>query len=122
MWNRRGQSLAEYAVVFGVAVAAIVAMQLYVGRSFKAKIKDSTDLATGSVDTFLKAQGAKSTTAQYEPYYASSDYTVNQNQQFRETIGKDMAVNTVLTQDKTVRTGSSNIGSDQTKDDGWTAQ
>ena len=83
--TRTGQSAAEYAIVLGVVVAALVAMQVYVKRGINAQLK-------GGVDSFTKAGGPSnpawitpdgsltgvvnmsSTRTQYEPYYAQSQY------------------------------------------------
>lgn len=37
-----GQSIAEYAVVIGLVIAAVVAMQIYVKRGLQAKIHDAS--------------------------------------------------------------------------------
>lgn len=46
MLNRKcaGQSIAEYAVVIGLVIAAVVAMQIYVKRGLQAKIRDGSDI------------------------------------------------------------------------------
>lgn len=119
MRKQKGQSMAEYAVVLGVVVAAVVAMQVYVGRSFKAKIKDTTDLAIDHVDAFVKGEGGKTATKQYEPYYVNSGYQVTQDQQHTETVDDTKGVTATLTKDQTTRTGSSTTDVDQSKDDAW---
>ena len=101
MRNQRGQSVAEYGIVLGLVVAAVAAMQVYVNRSFKAKIKDATDYAVADVDTMTK----KSTT-QYEPYYVNTGYDVTQDQKTQQTVTTTGVASTLVT-DKTTRTGSS---------------
>jgi hypothetical protein len=59
---RRGQSTAEYAVVIGLVIAAVVAMQVYVKRGVQAKVKDAVDF-TDSDDSITDP------TLQYEPNY-----------------------------------------------------
>lgn len=70
---RRGQTTAEYAVVIGVVIAAVVAMQVYVKRSLQAKTADATN--------YLASQETNVTgnLTQYEPYYVDSSYQVSQD-------------------------------------------
>lgn len=68
--GQAGQSMAEYALVVVIIIAAVAGMQTYYKRGMQAKIKgtiDGMNLDTGS--TFL----------QYEPYYATSDFTTSRN-------------------------------------------
>ena len=101
MRNRRGQSVAEYGIVLGLVVAAVVGMQVYVNRSFKAKIKDSTDHAVSGIDTVTGRS-----TKQYEPDYTHTDYNVTQDQKNEQTVATTGITSTLKT-DKTSRTGSS---------------
>lgn len=79
-----GQTTAEYAIVFGVVVAALVAMQVYVKRGLNARLKDGSDSASDSFKAGL-AQGEFTATftgkedVQYEPNYTKSDYTVKRD-------------------------------------------
>ncbi|MBI2495487.1 MAG: hypothetical protein HYY90_05020 [Candidatus Omnitrophica bacterium] len=63
-----GQHLAEYAVVIGLVVAALMAMQLYVKRGLQARYRTLADGAMRTIDA----------PSQYEPYYASSSSTTSQ--------------------------------------------
>ena len=76
MTRAKGQSLAEYAILLAVVVGATVAMQVYNRRTIQAQYKQVGDkVATQiAVDLGLTAGGV----TQYEPYYASSNYTVGQ--------------------------------------------
>lgn len=97
----KGQSTAEYAIVFGVVVAALVAMQVYIKRGTQAQIKGGVDTFTkaGTTDqTWLDDAGItganyavtmKSTANQYEPYYAQSKYDTFRDSTMQETV--DMA-------------------------------
>lgn len=71
----RAQSTAEYAVLFGLVVAAVVGMSVYVRRAVQAKIKVGTDA--------VKIPGAQDL-GQYEPYYAQSQRTTTQTQDITE--------------------------------------
>lgn len=107
---RKGQSSAEYAVMVGLVVAAVVAMQLYARRGVQGKVKDVTD-------NFTK-QGV-GTTAQYEPYYATTNYTVAQSRASTDTTTKDGKIARTGINDTTSRTGSSTTGTDTAQDDAW---
>lgn len=80
MFKRKGQSIAEYAVVLGLVVAAVMAMQVYVGRGLKARIKSGTD-AFNTADATITV-GTNTATfknqSQYEPYYLVSEYDTYQ--------------------------------------------
>ena len=102
MHSRSGQSMAEYAIVLTVVIAAIVAMQLYVKRGLQGKVKDVTD----NVGSGLASQGI-SNTNQYEPYYASSKYDVTQAQKSQEQYNTGGKVFRNTQQEETTRTGSS---------------
>jgi len=83
--NKVGQNTAEYAILIGVIVAAVIAMQLYVRRGMQARIKDAVDyslnLDDGAPDVFKGSQ--------YEPYYYSSDMETTQDERSSEgaTLG-----------------------------------
>ena len=77
--GRRGQTTAEYAVLIGVVVAALVGMQIYVRRAMNAKLKDASDSVSTTVGNQLGIPVTTAEQVQYEPYYASSDYTTTQD-------------------------------------------
>ena len=80
---KKAQSTAEYAILFSVILAALAGMQVYMKRSFNAKMKDSADLLTRVSGT---VGGVKlNTTNQYEPYYTNQ------------------SVNTTYTEDSTTK-------------------
>lgn len=115
-----GQSTAEYAIVLGVVITALVAMQVYVKRGINAKVKDVTDHLTTQVgsgtDPLTGAQ-----LSQYEPYYTNSDYTVDQSTNSKDTLSAGGTVKRELTGtgEKTTRTGSSTQDVGLTADDVW---
>ena len=104
--NKKAQSTAEYAVLLGLVIGAVVTMQVYVKRSLQAKVKDASDLLT--LQTGDVSGKTLATTSQYEPYYLSreqrqtldrdkTEKTVNVGGEATSTIGK------TLTQDSIVR-------------------
>jgi len=83
LYNRKGQSTGEYALVFAIILGAIVAMQTYVKRGVQGRVKSGTDYmarVTGEIDGFDGAafDGAALTT-QYDPYYYESIYETSRD-------------------------------------------
>ena len=66
---RIGQSLAEYALLMTMAIAAVMGIQTYAKRSLQARERTMIDGA-------VTALGASTQPTQYEPYYAQSSSTV----------------------------------------------
>ncbi len=104
--NTRGQSTAEYAIVFAVVLAAIIGMQLFVKRGMNARLKDASDSSMDAVWTKLGKSGSPAATdLQYEPYYASSDYTVGQDATHRDVVEPGGVVKKADVSETTTRTG-----------------
>src|SRR3989338_2592363 len=74
--NKKGQSTVEYAIVVGVVVAALVAMQTYVKRGLQARYHDGIQFLAPETN-IAASDGTVSLggTTQYEPYYLASSYT-----------------------------------------------
>lgn len=66
--NKKAQNTAEYAILISLVVAGIIAMQTYAQRALQARVKDASAFMTA-----VNLEGLGNT-AQYEPYYLSSDY------------------------------------------------
>ena len=114
--NRKGQNTAEYAILIGLVVAAVIAMQTYVKRGLQGRIEEAAkaspkiETASGSEALPFKIpQGDKRTVAfqkgpQYEPYYLESVFRSS-----RDAISDDKTVvgSAVLrkTDEHTVRRG-----------------
>ena len=60
------QTLAEYAICFTVAVAAIFTVSLYVRRGMQGRYKDASDYAIAEISA---ATGNSTYLKQYDPYY-----------------------------------------------------
>ena len=105
MWRitRKGQSTAEYAIVIGLVIAAIVAMQVYVKRGIQGKVKDAVDYKDSS-DTIT------GTTMQYEPYYTQSSMSSTQSATDTENTAIGGGVS------RTAATTASRTGSQTIKD------
>ncbi|MBN2097048.1 MAG: class III signal peptide-containing protein [Candidatus Omnitrophica bacterium] len=103
LFGKRGQSTAEYAILFGLVVAVAIAMQTYVKRSLQGGTKFV-------VDKLIDPVGQ---TGQYEPYYLKSAYqtTANQYEETEETNEGGEVVKTLgeTTPQKTTRFGTQQI-------------
>lgn len=86
---RKGQSIAEYAVLLSLVIAAAVAMQIYVKRGIQARVKAGTDAYTSVTDTITVDTKIASFSAipQYEPYYQESEYERYQENIEQEHLG-----------------------------------
>jgi Flp pilus assembly pilin Flp len=93
--NRKAQNTAEYALLIALVVAGVIAMQTYAQRALQARIHDAS--------TYMKDQtGNIGSTTQYEPYYLSSNYTVNTDSVENKRlgvglVGQDSATNRTRT-------------------------
>lgn len=90
---RKGQTVAEYAILLSLVIAAAVAMQVYVKRGLQARIKKGTDAFTGVTET-IDSGGTGGTSKatfdkldQYEPYYQESSYNRYQENVEQEHMG-----------------------------------
>ena len=113
MHKRTGQSTAEYAIVFAVVLATLVGMQVYVRRGVNARLKDASDSAIDAVRAKLGQGGAVlPTDLQYEPYYASSDYHIEQKTERKDSVEEGGVVKRELTGEGEVtkRRGSQTTG------------
>jgi Flp pilus assembly pilin Flp len=72
MKNKKAQNTAEYALLISLVVAAIIAMQTYAQRSLQARIRDAGNY-------LVRQTTALGSTAQYEPYYLTTNYLVTRN-------------------------------------------
>ena len=75
MKNRKGQNTAEYALLIALVVAGIIAMQQYAQRALQARVRD----ASLYMAKMREGTAGMKHTAQYEPYYQQSNYTVTRN-------------------------------------------
>ena len=120
----RGQHTAEYAVVVGVVIAAVVGMQTYVKRGLQARLKAGSDMMTDITSGKTLEGKTMSSVNQYEPYDASaSQKTSGRGSKRQETFNK---VGTVYKEasitKQTTDSGSTQTESDAstlTSDDSW---
>jgi Flp pilus assembly pilin Flp len=73
MKNKKAQNTAEYAILISLVVAGIIAMQTYAQRALQARRRDAGQ--------FLATETSNlGSTEQYEPYYLTTNYTVNREE------------------------------------------
>ena len=99
---RKAQTTAEYAILIGLVVAAVLAMQVYVKRGFQARVKDAVD------DMATKTSGI-GTTNQYEPYYMTQTANSTQNASDTENLQTGGAIGRTSNAESTVNR-SANFG------------
>lgn len=95
LFNRRGQNTAEYAILIGLIVAAAIAMQTYVKRGLQGRFKDEVDKLA-------------ETTAQYEPYYLTSDFDTDSKRKNAVAVGTGGGV-ARTSEEETTREGTQEI-------------
>lgn len=104
--NRKAQSTAEYVIVLGLIVAAVIAMQTYVKRGLQGRIKEAVDYVGEESQT---AGVANFSGAQYEPYYLSSTFNNQRTSDETENLLDEGAVER-RSQETSTRSGSQTIG------------
>ena len=81
--NKKAQNTAEYALLISLVVAAVIAMQTYAQRTIQARIRDASKYLVNQTSTLGQSN-------QYEPYYLTSDYTVERSDDTTERLGLNM--------------------------------
>lgn len=67
--NKKAQNTAEYALLISLVIAGVIAMQTYAQRALQGRVRDAASYLANQTSDLGK-------TAQYEPYYLKTDYTV----------------------------------------------
>jgi len=95
MFNRKGQSTLEYALIIAVIVAGLLLMQHYVRRGYAGRLRSASD----------------DMGEQYDPTAYSSDYNITQHSRVMSTQdpATRSARQTHLDDQTNVRTGSEDI-------------
>ena len=78
--NKKAQNTAEYALLISLVVAAIIAMQTYAQRALQARVRDASQF-------MAQATNALGNSTQYEPYYLTSNYTVDTDSDQSQILG-----------------------------------
>ena len=103
--NKQGQNTAEYALLIALVVAGIIAMQQYAQRALQARVRDASVYMASSTNKI-------GTSAQYEPYYQQSNYTVDRNSEETKKLDLNKVVMNALTNRS--RTGVQNTSYNST--------
>lgn len=80
--KKRGQTTLEYAILIGVIVAALIAMQVYLKRGFQGKIRDSADNMGD----------------QYSPGFTTSHEVTQSASDTNENVGAGITTTTIRAQ------------------------
>lgn len=107
----KAQSTAEYVIVLGLIVAAVIAMQTYVKRGFQGRIKDAVDYTGQSGQS---GEAVSFTTKQYEPYYLESQFASERSSTDTEELAEGGSV-TRASEETSTRSGSQTILSPKTE-------
>jgi len=77
--NKKAQNTAEYAILISLVVAGIIAMQTYAQRALQARVRDAAVYLANTIAAEDPTNLMQST-AQYEPYYLSTNYTIERDE------------------------------------------
>ncbi|MBU1869558.1 MAG: hypothetical protein KJ818_03720 [Candidatus Omnitrophica bacterium] len=92
--KRKGQTTLEYAILIGVIVAGLIAMQIYVKRGYMGKMRESAD----------------DMGKQFAPGASTYTYTYSSHSQTNETVQDGKTTTKILT------STSNKTGSEQVQD------
>jgi uncharacterized protein (UPF0333 family) len=88
---KRAQTTLEYAILLGVIVAGLIAMQVYLKRGYQGKLKE----------------GADSMGTQFSPGYTTAKYVTTSFSNSTETLAEEVTVTTIHAQDSNRTTNES---------------
>jgi hypothetical protein len=116
--SQNGQSiLSEYTMVFFIVIAVVVAISVYVQRSFEGRIHDARNFAIDAVANSdvcdancLMATGGV-VKHEYEPYYTqmAASSQQNQDQTFTATSGNAQVIGAIYGHNEKVATQSNAV-------------
>lgn len=119
---RRAQGTAEYVIVLGLVIGAVIAMQTYLKRGLQSRVKEATDYTynpgiAGNASEFPSSVNMSifNGSVQYEPYYLRSDFASTRQGEtttdlFSEGEGEGAgAYNKTTVLDTTSRTGNQTL-------------
>ena len=93
MFNRKGQSTLEYALIIAVVVAGLLLMQHYVKRGYAGRLKGASD-----------EMGE-----QFDPNAYVANFTINQSSNVRQTVNARVSTTNHLAPQTSSKTGSEGI-------------
>ncbi len=89
LYRNKAQTTLEYAILIGVIVAGLIAMQVYLKRGYQGKLKESAD----------------SMGQQFSPGYTTSNYTITNTSTSTEEL-KDKVTTSTIGNQQSTKTGS----------------
>ncbi|MBI3991048.1 MAG: hypothetical protein HY350_02755 [Candidatus Omnitrophica bacterium] len=98
MFNRKGQSTVEYALVIAVVVAGLLLMQHYVKRGYAGRLKSAAD-----------EMGE-----QYDPTAYSATFNINRQSNVTQTVQNTVTSTTHREDELNIKTGNESVNA-------WTA-
>ena len=90
--RNKAQTTLEYAILIGVVVAGLIAMQVYLKRGYQGKLKESAD----------------SMGQQFSPGYTTNQYTITNSSKSKEEVADKVTTSTIAEQ-KSDKTGSEDV-------------
>jgi uncharacterized protein (UPF0333 family) len=84
--NKKAQSTLEYALLIGVIVAGLIAMQMYLKRGYQGKLRESADQVGD----------------QYSPDYTATKVTIEKDSKTTESV-KNKVTRTEFVEPETVK-------------------
>lgn len=115
--KKKAQSTAEYVIILGLVVGAVVAMQTYVKRGLQGRIRDAVDFTDQGEQAQGEGTGTNAvvqfSTDQYEPYYLRSQFDSSHETQDTERLLSEGAVERTLTREHSGRKGEQTITGDR---------
>jgi hypothetical protein len=93
MFNRKGQSTVEYALIIAVVVAGLLLMQHYVKRGYSGRLKTAAD----------------DMGEQYDPVNYSGKFSVHQTSNVRQTVNQRASTTTHINNQVSARNGTENL-------------
>jgi len=113
--NRRGQSTAEYAILIGLVIASVIAMQTYVKRGLQGRVRDAVD-HVGVVDSEGEGTEFSFTGRLFEPTYIESKFTTERADSVKTNVELGGKVIRDIKEKVTSRIGTQTILYDKEED------
>lgn len=101
MFNRKGQSTVEYALVIAVVVAGLLLMQHYVKRGYAGRLKSAAD-----------EMGE-----QYDPTAYSANFAINRQSNITQSVQNEITATTHRADELNTRTGNETVNAWTTNED-----
>jgi len=109
--RKKAQNTAEYAIVLGLVVGAVVAMQVYVKRGLQGRIQQFATYNDSAVNDNWSAD--MNFKEQYEPYYLDSEFEVDRQSDGYGRIDTDVGAAAFMFRNETSNVTRAKDGSQQ---------